>query len=148
MHNEPLPPDEEDKKKKQTFLFVALTSNQLVFNGFGQHTANDILHLLAIHPLTPTWVLCESDLMFDSFAQRLQDVSSEWHSAKFFKRVACDVNSSNPFAYQYCMDAAYKATYVQVYRKIEACVRADLYPKLELPGLLNPDHTIGEQLVL
>lgn len=134
--------------KKPTYMFQALSDNQSVFNGFGQHTANDVLHLLGIHPLTPTWAICESDTLFHRLRGGLETMTDEWHSPAFLYRVAAQVNSDNPFSYQYHVDQAYKATYVHVYRKIQACVCANLYPQLAKPGLLDPLHTIGKLFML
>ena len=130
-------------KPSQTFMFYALCRDQAIFNGFGQHTANDLLHLLGFHPLMPTWVVCKDDTMFHAFRQGIEAMSDEWHSQPFLNRVAGEINSHNPFSYQYNMDKAYKASFVHVYRKIEACIRADLYRKLAASGLLDPNHIIG-----
>jgi hypothetical protein len=125
-----------------------LCDNNLVFNGFGRHLANDFLHCVGIFPGTPAIVICKDDKLFDRFRSGIPAFMDQWKSKEFLARTANDVNSRNPLAYNTTSNVNYISSYVHVYRKsLCSKVPASLYNMLAVNGYLDPEHTIGQSLI-
>ena len=54
----------------ETIVHV-LTERQDVFNGYGPHTASDVLHDLGVWPGMPAEEVCKNDMLFQSLKTRL-----------------------------------------------------------------------------
>ena len=130
------------------FIVQTLWTRSDIFNGIGKHTANDLLHLAAIHPFTPTWVVCEDDTLFSRFFNVLLSYTAQWTSDTFLTLVAGNINSNNPFSFHYNSNTHYIARYVMVYRKREATVPVKLANYLHTHGYLDIEHIIGVLTIL
>ncbi|KAH9946433.1 hypothetical protein B0H21DRAFT_709143 [Amylocystis lapponica] len=105
-------------------LIHALCKNQQILNGFGKHTAHNLLHLVAVWPGIPSAVLCHDDSLY-------------FRSKK-------ELMSFNPLRFNYRSNRAYINRYVKVYRKWYVDVPKALHDHLVNQGLLNVDHIIGQ----
>ncbi|EMD35792.1 hypothetical protein CERSUDRAFT_31134, partial [Gelatoporia subvermispora B] len=115
-----------------------------VFSGFGEHLANDLLHLTAIWPGTPSSVICADDTLYKEFKEHIASFMQEWHSPTFRKRVSSAANFSNPLAFNYCADANYVSQCMHVYQKQRVRVSQALYNRMLQLGLLETYHAIGQ----
>lgn len=125
-------------------IATVMSHNNLVFNGFGEHTANDFCHYLAIHPLMPCKELCMDDALFARLRKRILDYNGIFHSDHYIRSVSGDCNDDNPFTFHFNANLAYLTTYVLVYRKATATMKIDLYTEFLQSGLLDPEHEIGK----
>lgn len=128
----------------QTIVEV-LCSNNLVFNGFGQHTANDLCHLLCLHPFMPAILLCKDDTLFS----RLQEVitfyvDTFWNSKEYFHYVCGNINSDHPFEFHYNSNKAFLTSYLLTYRKSQIAIRTPHWNFFVKSGLHDPKHIIGK----
>ncbi|KAJ6544913.1 hypothetical protein B0H10DRAFT_1836644 [Mycena sp. CBHHK59/15] len=111
--------------------------------GIGQHLANDLLFLLAIHPDTPAIELCVDAALYDRLADFLPVFMAHWFSPEFLKRCGGRVNSTNPFAFNSTSDSNFRLHEVHVFRKAKARVEANLFNLYQSQGFLDPEHVIG-----
>ncbi|KAI0074764.1 hypothetical protein K474DRAFT_1647578 [Panus rudis PR-1116 ss-1] len=125
-------------------LVHILCNRQDVFNGFGQHLANDLLYKLAWWPGIPAWVVCQSDSLFAALQQELVTMAAEFRTKKYYKLVCGSVNDANPLVFHDISHIRYVGQYVLVYRKAVVHVPVDLYREYLYAGLLDENHTIGE----
>jgi hypothetical protein len=51
-------------KRRRRPIALAIYENSMVFNGFGAHTANDLVARMGIHPCTPVYDVCTRPDMF------------------------------------------------------------------------------------
>ena len=114
-----------------------------VFNEFGRHTANDVLHLAAIWPLTPTWVICDDHRLSEHLLETMLTYSLRWSSPQYNALIAAECNSNNPMAFHYNADDTFLSRFLEVYRKQTAKLDSALYDLNEARGNFDPDHTIG-----
>ncbi|KAK7696051.1 hypothetical protein QCA50_000692 [Cerrena zonata] len=121
-----------------------LSKNNVTFNGFGEHTSNDLCHALAFHPLAPCYIICDHDLFFERLLEGIKDYVAIFHSTKFLYKVAGSCNSLNPFTFHTNSNDAYLETYLWVYRKAQVYVNSDLYNLYLKQGFLDPSHIIGQ----
>lgn len=134
---------QEDSSSHKT-IYQCLCDLGDVFNGFGKHTACEMLFLAMIFPFMPAFNLCLDDSLFDHFLRVLLKYVEQWNSPEYLRRVGGLVNSDNPFTFQHNSNAHYLATWVKVYRKQEAKVKRNLYGAYQRAGFLDPTHTIGK----
>ncbi len=74
-----------------------LCDNSKVFNGWGRHTANDVLYDMAIWPLMPIRIICNDNDLFHRLKQGLVKYVSQWAEPTFLTLAAGDYNGTNPF---------------------------------------------------
>lgn len=113
------------------------------FAGYGRHTINDFLFQLAIHPHTPSYIICQDDTIYNEFKAHLHVYMKQYRQPKFLDIAATVTNNSNPFAFNQKSDEAYTAGWVQVFRRTKIFVPKALYNRYALCGLLDENHTIG-----
>ncbi|KAG6815735.1 hypothetical protein H0H93_009111 [Arthromyces matolae] len=116
----------------------------LVFEGFGRHLANDFLHLLAIFPGTPAYVICDDDSQYRRFKNAIPPYMAQWRSPEYLKSCGGSTNSLNPFAFNTTSNRNYTSQHIHVFRRCEVLVDANLFNRYQRLGLLDPNHTIGE----
>ncbi|KAK7019996.1 hypothetical protein R3P38DRAFT_2972301 [Favolaschia claudopus] len=98
---------------------------------------------VAIHPDTPSFVLCTDDASFSRLRSHLPIFMARWESPQYLKACAGRTNSLNPFAFNTTSDRNFFSSYVPVYRRTSVRVRRDLYNLYLANGLFDPDHIIG-----
>ncbi|KAI0640829.1 hypothetical protein C8Q79DRAFT_1039139 [Trametes meyenii] len=125
-------------------ILDAMTSIQAVFNGYGQHTANDLLHSIGLWPGMPPATLCRNKPLYAEFKAALSSYASQYISKEYRERCLSIPNRHASLAYNHKSDANYINQFVQVYRKIRVRMPADLYNKFARKGLFNPEHIIGQ----
>ncbi|TBU51721.1 hypothetical protein BD310DRAFT_833714 [Dichomitus squalens] len=125
-------------------LVEVIVSRQDIFNGYGRHTAHDLLFYFGVWPGTPPSIICADDEIFHRFKVLLGTYARQFVEDKY--RGAClgTANSRSPFAFNYKSDVNYLNQYVKVYRKWEVNITPAQYNELYMDGLLDPNHTIGE----
>ncbi|KAJ7235950.1 hypothetical protein C8J57DRAFT_1248054 [Mycena rebaudengoi] len=131
------------RKGTSTPMIDVLTEMEGPGAGIGQHLANDLLFLLAIHPDTPAIELCADNTIYDRLLNFLPGFMAHWFSREFIKSCGGRVNSTNPFAFNDTSDSNFRAHQVHVYRKENARLEAELFALYQSQGFLDPDHTIG-----
>ena len=123
---------------------VIANNNNLAFSGFGRHLANDFLYFSSIFPDAPAVWVCQDDLTYERFKQRLLDYTSIWRSQKFIRRCGMLPNSSNPFAFNTTSNHNYITGYIWVFRKRYVQMKGTLNNEYLKLGLFDEQHTIGE----
>nr|VWP01029.1 Oligopeptide transporter OPT-like protein [Ganoderma boninense] len=126
----------------QTVLSV-LTSNQEVFNGYGEHTDNDLLHHLRLWPGMPILELCRSNVLFQRFEEALHVYATQFISQEYRSRCLSTPNADAAFAFNYKSDTNYVNQYVTVYRKCSVRLKRDQYNAFAKEGLFDSAHTLG-----
>lgn len=121
-----------------------ISEDMETFNGFGKHTAMDLLHAAGILPHIPIAELVQSDEYFNSLHDCIFDYLAKFDQPAFFQKCASRQNSKNPLSFHTGADAHYISTYVSVYRRARVRIPAALYNRLAKAGLLDPSHTIGQ----
>lgn len=124
-------------------LVEVMCSKQEVFNGYGRHTAHDLLYHFHVWPGTPPSVVCGDDDQYIQFKTLLGTYARQFVDAVYRERCLGAVNMASPFAFNYKSDDNYLGQYVKVYRKWTVNVPAIKYNELYMDGLLDPGHTIG-----
>ena len=124
-------------------IVANLATMRQVFNGYGQHTANDVLHDMGLHPLMPTWQLFEDPKMRRIFVDSVLKYSHRWVSPHFKQSYAIISNSNIPFAYNVISALYYWSAAVQVYRRCKTRTDVELVCMLSVSGMLDPNHIIG-----
>ncbi|KAJ7233257.1 hypothetical protein C8J57DRAFT_1532615 [Mycena rebaudengoi] len=132
------------RKGTSTPMIDVLTEMEGPGAGIGQHLANDLLFLLAIHPDTPAIELCADNTIYDRLLNFLPGFMAHWFSREFIKSCGGRVNSTNPFAFNDTSDSNFRAHQVHVYRKENARLEAELFALYQSQGFLDPDHTIAQ----
>ncbi|KAH9853346.1 hypothetical protein C2E23DRAFT_728878 [Lenzites betulinus] len=138
--DEPL--DVKVRRSAHSILF-AITSTQDVFNGYGQHTATDLLHSLALWPGMPLRQLCSDDTRYNEFKEALAVYAQQYVSDTYRTRCLSLPNRSTPLAFNYKSDTNYLNQYLKVYRKCEVQLSAETYNRYASLGMFNTAHTIG-----
>ena len=133
-----------NKAQNATCVLDALTTTQEVFNGYGQHTAMDLLHTLTIWPGMPSRELCADEDLYARLRAGLHEYASQYVSAEFQTRCLLVPNQSAALAYNYKSDINYINQYVAVYRKCNVDVNAELYNRYAMLGMFDPQHVIGQ----
>ncbi|KAI1782815.1 hypothetical protein LXA43DRAFT_1103394 [Ganoderma leucocontextum] len=124
-------------------LVEVICSKQKFFNGYGRHTAHDLLHHFHVWPGTPPSVVCGDDYLYDRFKILLGTYARQFVGATYRERCLGMVNMDTPFAFNYKSDDNYLSQYVKVYRKWSINIPAAEYNDMYMDGLLDPQHTIG-----
>ena len=120
-----------------------ISEDKINFNGFGQHTSQDLCHMLRFHPLMPCLNLCSDDQLFQRLVDGIPNYVDLFHGEAFIRAVAGNCNSQNPFEYHVNSNHAYQASYLWVYRKSEVWLTPDMYNAFLQEGLLDSKHTLG-----
>ena len=125
-------------------LLDTMLNTQSVFNGYGVHTAQDLLYQLGIWPTMPPEVLCADDTAFEEFKATLSSYAAQYTSSVF--RTRClKVPSYNEYDNPtQGRDENYYSQYLKVYRKCTIRMPRDLYNEYVKRGLLDASHTIGK----
>ncbi|KAL7281918.1 hypothetical protein ACG7TL_003385 [Trametes sanguinea] len=124
-------------------LLDIMCSSQDVFNGYGQHTAHDVLHMLRLFPTTSPTYVCSDEAVFDRFKAGLSSYGQQYTSATYRERCLCLPNSSSPLAFNYTSNDNYLNQYVKVYRKSTVRMPRDEYNLFASEGLFNREHVIA-----
>ena len=141
--------DEDDltelvnKAQRASSLLSALVSMQEVFNGYGQHTAMDLLYHLAIWPGMPPRELCADEDAYQRLRAGLSTYALQYSSARFRSRCLLVPNHGPPLAFNYTSDDNYTNQFLNVYRKCTVKMDAELFNYYAMLGLLDPAHIIG-----
>ena len=129
----------------ETIIHV-LTERQDVFNGYGQHTASDLLHDLGVWPGMPVEEVCKNYILFQSLKTHLHTYTKQFVSDLY--RVRClSVPNGPAFAFNYKSDTNYINQFLTVYRKCSVRIRREEYNSMAQQGLFNANHTIGSSLI-
>ncbi|KAI0328058.1 hypothetical protein GY45DRAFT_1282616 [Cubamyces sp. BRFM 1775] len=133
----------EDAPSLPSLLDVMLNTPS-VFNGYGPHTAQDLLYQLGIWPTMPPENLCADNTAFAEFKAALVSYAAQFVSSVY--RTRClkvptynEYDDTNPQR-----DENYYSQYLKVFRKCTIRIPRDLYNEYVKRGLLDPSHTIGE----
>ena len=133
-----------DNASSDTVIFKELTLNQAVFNGFGKHTACDLLYSIRLWPGMPTRTLCLSEEGFKEFEEALVRYAAIWVSKRYRTECLAIPNLTSSFSFNRNSNKHYLRHFLWVYRKCEVTeMRVDLYNHYARQGLLDPNHTIG-----
>ena len=125
-------------------LVKVMCREQQIFNGFGRHTTNDLLHILGLWPGTPPYVVCSDDVAYSQFRTALLEYTQTWTTDQYWKDCLAPTNLHSPVAFNHRSDSNYMNRYMFVFRKSEISqMPGDLYNTYVRKGLLNPDHMIG-----
>lgn len=133
----------EDSSGWSQPIVYNLVTMRRIFNGYGEHTGNDVLHEMAIHPLTPTWVVFQDACLRSFFINFVFDYSQRWVSSGFKRFCAVVSNSLIPFSYNAPSALYYWSYAVRVYRCCETRVSIALARRLSMKGMLDPNHVLG-----
>ncbi|KLO19785.1 hypothetical protein SCHPADRAFT_864352 [Schizopora paradoxa] len=133
--------------KQSRRVVDTISNDNLYFNGFGAHMANDALHSIGMHPLAPLWYICEDDDLFAEFKAGLCSYYDLLLQKSFIQRVAANTNSSNPLAYNKCSATVFIQSFVKVYRKQPAYIPFDHWWSMHSRGFFDRNHTIGSPYV-
>lgn len=79
---------------------------------------NDLLFYLAIHPATPSYVVCGDLEAYAHFKESVHLYLIQFTKPEFLKRVATTPNSDNPFEFNELSNREYMAQYIAVFRRI------------------------------
>lgn len=112
------------------------------FNGFGKHTAMDLLHELRILPHMPVSQLVSDDALFQRLECGILQFVDRFGS-DFLRKCAGETNTTNPFEFNEGSNTHYISSYVCVYRRRRVRISTELYNTYMLDGLLDPNHVIG-----
>ena len=132
------------KAQRALSILAALVSIQEAFNGYGQHTATDLLHSLVIWPGMPPREVCADEQTYAALRTGLSVYASQYVSAEFRTRCLSIPNHTAALTFNYKSDINYINQYLHVYRKCTVRMRADLYNKYAMLGLFDPKHVIGK----
>ncbi|KAI0348878.1 hypothetical protein OH77DRAFT_1374560, partial [Trametes cingulata] len=125
-------------------LVESLCDLLFVFNGYGQHTSNDLLHRLALWPGMPPEKLCRNEQLYKEFKEALSSYAAQYASPEYYSSCLGVPNRGAALAFNYKSDDNYIAKYVDVFRKAVERMDAALYNKCAMRGLFNPHHIIAE----
>ncbi|CDO77527.1 hypothetical protein BN946_scf184912.g26 [Trametes cinnabarina] len=125
-------------------ILDVMCSNQDVFNGYGQHTAHDLLHKLGIWPGMTPYSLCTDDTKYDHFKRALHEYAQQYQSPPYRARCLGVPNHPSALTYNYKSDDNYHMHYLLVYRKSTVRMSREDYNSFAKQGLFNPSHVIGE----
>jgi hypothetical protein len=123
-------------------VFQDMRSNTFnAFNGFGHQTANDFLASVAIHPGTPSGLICISKEVFKEFVEQIPRYFQRLCEKTYLRRTAPQVNS-NPFAFN---DWAHKKALegVMVFKRVNTSLSFELFKKYVMQGAFCPTHVLG-----
>ncbi|OJT03403.1 hypothetical protein TRAPUB_6001 [Trametes pubescens] len=134
----------EPAKGRQPAMVDIMCSTQEVFAGFGQHTAHDALHDMAMHPGTPPIFICSDDDRFARLKSTLGTYPLQYVSNNYRQRCLSYANQPSPIAYNYTTDDNFLQRYLKVYRKSVVRMSRELYNEFARLGLFNRLHRIGE----
>lgn len=128
-------------------IFEILKNKFGCFAGIGRYTANDLLHVMCIYPLTPAHEICNDDSKFLSFKNMLYTYINSFNCASYLDRTLSIPNTLNPLSFNEWGNSEYLSKWVYVYHRTKAIVPVQLYNKYLSLGLLD-DHVIGEYINL
>ncbi|KAI0699597.1 hypothetical protein C8T65DRAFT_742416 [Cerioporus squamosus] len=124
-------------------LVEVICKQQGVFNGYGRHTAHDLLHHLGLWPGTPYLVLCSDEDLYHQFKILLHLYAAQFRSEQYQADCVGSPTALSPLAFNIRSNDNYINKYVLVYRKWEVRMEADLYNELYKQGVFDSKHTIG-----
>ncbi|KAI0349099.1 hypothetical protein OH77DRAFT_1415553 [Trametes cingulata] len=137
-------PDLNKLARKHKSIRDSITTMQQVFNGYGQHTANDLLHSLALWPGMSPRDLCRDDELYAELKVGLSTYASQFVTPRYRANCLSLPNRKEALFFNYAGEKNYINQYCQVYRKIKVRMPRDLYNKFVKRGLFNPAHIIGK----
>lgn len=129
-------------------LYEILDNRFNSFAGIGRYSANDLLHMLCIFPLTPAFVICMDDEKFARLEMGLFDYVSQFTSETYLNRASSVPNTNNPFSFNNHFNTEFLSKWILVYKRSKAKVPIPLYNDLLNQGLLDENHVIGENFFL
>ncbi|KAH9849989.1 hypothetical protein C2E23DRAFT_735966 [Lenzites betulinus] len=124
-------------------LLHTMLGNQELFNGYGQHTAHDLLHSLGLWPTTPPLIVCSDEDLYLRFKEALHSYAQQFSSDTYRKRCLSQPNHSSSIVFNYMSDDNYHNQYLKVFRKSSVRLTQEEYNMFARQGLFNPSHTIG-----
>ncbi|KAI0350820.1 hypothetical protein OH77DRAFT_1008886 [Trametes cingulata] len=130
----------EDAPTLPALLDVMLNTPE-VFNGYGPHTAQDLLYQLSLWPSMPPAELCADDAAFAEFKAALSSYAAEFVSPLY--RTRC-LGVPNGETSHHKNEDSYHAQFLKVFRKCTVRIPRELYNEYVKRGLFDPTHTIGE----
>ncbi|OSC97968.1 hypothetical protein PYCCODRAFT_1376170 [Trametes coccinea BRFM310] len=125
-------------------LLDVMCGSQDIFNGYGQHTAHDVLHTLRLFPTTSPTYVCSNDTVFKRFKDGLSVYAKQFVSDTYRERCLCKPNRLSPLSFNYTSNDNYLHQYLKVYRKSTTWMSRDEYNAFACEGLFNREHVIGE----
>ncbi|EIW60877.1 uncharacterized protein TRAVEDRAFT_71124 [Trametes versicolor FP-101664 SS1] len=124
-------------------ILQALLHTQQVYNGYGAHTAMDLLHRLGIWPGMPLFEFCSNDELYSLLRDILPVDASQYVSPTYRTRCLSLPNREAAFAFNYKSDINFVNQFLKVYRKCSVKMSREQYNMYVKNGLFNPSHTIG-----
>ncbi len=124
-------------------MVEVICANQAVFNGYGRHTAHDLLHHLRVWPGTPPSVICSDDSQYSRFKTLLGNYARIFVQQEYQYACLGTPNLDSPVAYNYKSDNNYINQYVKVYRKWSVRLGAYEWNEYYFEGLFDREHTLG-----
>ncbi|EIW53681.1 uncharacterized protein TRAVEDRAFT_174501 [Trametes versicolor FP-101664 SS1] len=124
-------------------ILQALLHTQQVYNGYGAHTAMDLLHRLGIWPGMPLFEFCSNDELYSLLRKILPVDASQYVSSTYRTRCLSLPNREAAFAFNYKSDINFVNQFLKVYRKCSVKMSREQYNMYVKNGLFNPLHTIG-----
>ena len=143
-------------KNDQSPIFVAVKSNQFVFNGYGAQETCDMLVEALIYPTMPTASVCGGEDIWKRFKDKIISYQKERVSIALTTRSSAMlpyVSSDRPFRFNIKGHNSFLSN-VSAYRRSYVKVNQEELYKMQALGLLNPlailqddGHAIGELLL-
>lgn len=91
------------------------------FSGLGRHCANDLLYHLALHPGTPSYIICLDIKLYVRFKNAIYIFLARFISPNaFLLRSATRPNTTNPFDFNKKSNDDYMSSYIDVFRRVKA----------------------------
>lgn len=94
------------------------------FCGIGRHCPNDLLFYLALHPATPSHVVCADATAYADFKATIYQYLEQYSKPEFLKRVVTTPNSNNPFEFNELSNREYTARYIAVFRRVRVSTQS------------------------
>ncbi|KAH6890806.1 hypothetical protein BKA70DRAFT_1441709 [Coprinopsis sp. MPI-PUGE-AT-0042] len=135
---------DEDAGFNQPIVKALTLNTSMAFGGIGRHLANDPLFRAAIHPGLSSFYVCEHKETWLWLKATITSYMDTWLSSAFIRDCGSDVNSLNPFAFNFTSNTNYLKTYTLVYYKKEVWVDKDLCNRYLKLGYLDESHVIDE----
>lgn len=129
-------------QKSSCPIFLQVKNNQLVFNGYGAQETSDMLSQAAIHPVMPSFFICQSDSLFTHFKENVIDYQKSRLDLCKHPRIT-SVSSFSPFRFN---TSAHKFFLQRVLCSRRARVSVDVSTLAELHrrNLLNPNALLQD----
>lgn len=142
------------KTRDSTPIFVAIKSNQCVFNGYGAQETSDMLFTALIHPCMPVSLVCKDDQLWARLYSRVIGYQKErvellepMTPAEGVRRTRGRLwhHVSSDLAFRMNADGHKRFIRgVLTYRRKAVNIDRQLMEQMMMMGLLNPNATIQD----